>query len=195
MRNDLKNEEKIKRADSYRKDEYIEIKNERYRISGVNTNRNTLVLEKTDLPKTELYSTQTGYKAHLFRGEEFTAKSTVSLEDLKGKYVLIDFWATWCGPCLQELPHLKELYAKTDRAKFEIVGIVGDSQPDALTGTIDKHAITWPQILSSDANSITKTYGISGYPTTFLIDTEGIIIAKDLRGGALEEKVLSLLKE
>ncbi|MDR1155017.1 MAG: TlpA family protein disulfide reductase [Bacteroidales bacterium] len=195
MRNDLKNGEKVKGEDLYENNEYIEIENEIYRISGVNTGKNTLALEKAGLPKAQLYSTQAGYKSPPFRGEEFTTNSAISPEDLKGKYVLLDFWATWCGPCLQELPHLKELYAKTDRAKFEIVGIVGDSPSDALTKTIDRHAVTWPQILSDDANKITETYGISGYPTTFLIDTEGIIIAKNLRGNELEEKVLSLMKE
>ncbi|MDR1130256.1 MAG: TlpA family protein disulfide reductase [Prevotellaceae bacterium] len=195
MRNDPESGETVKEADLYRKNEYIEIKREIYRIAGVNTNKSTLVLEKTGLPKEQLFSTQIGYKSHLFRGEEFTTKSAVSPDSLRGKYVLLDFWATWCSPCIQEMPHLKELYAKTDRAKFEIVGIVGASQLAALTDAIDKHAITWPQIFSDDANRITETYGISGYPTTFLIDPEGIIVAKDLTGNALEEKVLSLIGE
>jgi thiol-disulfide isomerase/thioredoxin len=195
MHNDLKSGEKIKAEDRYKKNEYIEIKNEIYRISGVNTNKSTLVLEKMGLSKAQLFSTQIGYKSYPFQGEEFTTKSTFSPESLKGKYVLLDFWAIWCGPCIEELPHLKELYAKTDRAKFEIVGIVGDSQPNTLTDAIDRHAITWPQILSDDTNKIKETYGINGYPATFLIDTEGIIIAKNLRGNELEEKILSLIKE
>ncbi|MDR1172730.1 MAG: TlpA family protein disulfide reductase [Bacteroidales bacterium] len=195
MLNDPENGEKLKDEDLYRKNEYIEIKNEIYRISGVNTNKSTLVLEKTSLSKAQLYSTQTGYKSPLFRKEEFTTKSTVALDSLKGKYVMLDFWATWCGPCIQEFSHLKELYAKTDREKFEIVGIVGGSRPDALADVINRHEITWPQILSDDADKITETYGISSYPTTFLIDPEGFIIAKNLRGHKLEEKVLSLIMD
>ena len=192
---DLKNGEKVERENIYKKNEYIEIKSEIFEIKGVNTNKNTLVLEKTDLPKTQLLSTQTGYKSFPFQGEEFTQKTPISSEILKGKYILLDFWATWCGPCIQEFPNLKELYSKTDRAKFEIVGIVGESQPNTLTDAIEKHEITWPQIFSDDTNKIIEKYGINAYPTTFLIDTEGIIIAKDLRGKELEEKILSLIKE
>jgi len=192
MRN-KKHGEKITEEDIYRKNEYIEIKGEILKIKGVNINRNTLVLEKTDVPKTQLLSTQIGYKSYPFQGEEFTERTPLSSESLKGKYVMLDFWATWCGPCIQEFPHLKELYLKTDRAKFEIVGIVGDSEPNTLTDAIERYEITWPQVFSDDTNEITKKYGINSYPTTLLIDTEGVIVAKNLRGKELEEKILSLI--
>ena len=195
MREDMQNGNKVKEENIYRKNEYIEIKDEIFKIIGVNTNKNTLVLEKTVLPKNQLHSTQIGYQSYPIQGEDFTKKTHISLEGLKGKYVLLDFWATWCGPCIQEFPHLKELYSKTDRAKFEIVGIVGDSPSNTLTAAIDRYAITWPQVFSDDTNKIKEIFGIHGYPTTLLIDTEGIIIAKNLRGKELEEKILSLITE
>ena len=192
LANDLKIGEKVNREDVYRKNEYIEIEDEIFKILGVNTNKNTLVLEKTDLPKIQLFSTQIGYKSHPFQGEEFTKKTVVSLDSLKGKYVLLDFWAEWCGPCIAEFPHLKELYSKTDRKKFEIIGIAGHSTPNGIKKLIEEHEISWSQILSDD---IVKMYGITGFPSTILVDAEGTIIAKDLRGKELDEKILSLITD
>ena len=108
---------------------------------------------------------------------------------------MLDFWSVTCGPCIAEFPHLKELYSKTDRAKFEIIGIVGHSASDRLKKVIDQHEITWPQILSNDTNKIIENYRISGYPTTLLIDPEGVVVVKNLRGKELEEKILNLMKE
>jgi peroxiredoxin len=182
--------ERIEEEDTYRNNEYIEIKGEIFRIIGVNTNRQTLVLERT-----KMHTAQVGQQANAFEAADFTTKETVSLERLKGKYVLLDFWMTSCGPCIREFPHLKELYAKTDRAKFEIIGIAAHSTPANIKRTIDLHEITWSQILSDETNQLIEKYGISGYPSTFLIDPEGFIIAKNLRGKELEEKILSLIKE
>ena len=193
--NDLKEGERVRQENIYRKDDYIEIKNKIYKIIGVNVEKHTLVLEKIDLPKRQFFTTQVGFKPHPFQGEEITTKSSISLESFKGKYVLLDFWAEWCGPCIAEFPHLKELYAKTDRKKFEIIGIAGSSSFDGIKRLIEQHEITWPQILSDDTNKITEMYGIQEYPTTFLIDTEGIIISKNLRGKELEDKILSLIKK
>ncbi|WP_158332203.1 TlpA family protein disulfide reductase [Bacteroides reticulotermitis] len=192
---ELKAGEKIGDNNIYRKNEYIEIRNQIYQIAGVNTNKNTLVLRKTEQPKEQLQSTQVGYKAHSFQGNNFKSQDLITSESLKGKYVLLDFWAIWCGPCLQEMPHLKELYDKVDRSKIEFIGIVGDSQPAQLTQMMDKYAITWPQILSDDANGIKEKFGIKSYPTTFLLDEQGVIIAKNMWGEELEKMLLNLAKD
>ena len=195
LNDSLKDGDKFSEVNLTSKNEYIEIERDIYMNIGVNQNHNTLVLEKINAPKNQLYSTQIGYKSIPFTGNDFTTDSRISLNDLKGKYVFLDFWATWCGPCLQEMPNLKELYKKTDRDKFEIVGIVGDSSNDQIKKIIEKDSIIWPQVLTTDSNKIKEDYGIQGYPTTILIDPEGIVIAKSLRGKELVEKILALTKE
>lgn len=191
----LKKGDKVSYENLFSTNEYIEIKGNLYKILGVNQNNNTLILEKMDLSKNELYSTQIGFKSFSFKGNDFISESQILSDKLKGKYVLLYFWAVWCGPCRQEIPNLKELYKKTDRSKFEIVGIVGDSPSDALKEIIKNDSITWTQILSTDSNKIKEEFGVRGYPTTFLLNPEGIIIAKNIRGKELEEKVLRVLKE
>ena len=196
---DLENGKKLKEEDLYKKNEYIDIKGKNYKVLGVNTNKNALVLEKTNLPKTQLFAARAGYKAPLFEGEDLTTNSNISLESFKGKYVLLDIWGDWCKPCIEELPHLKELYAITDRAKFEIIGIAGHSSSEGIKKLVDEHELTWVQILSDDTNKIVESYGVEGYPTAILLDTEGVIIAKNIGAGSesrrLEEKILNLMEE
>ncbi len=175
--------------------EYIQIGTNLYKNLGVKRNKDVLLLEKLDLPKNEIRSTQIGSKAIDFSGSQFERENTISLDSLKGKYVLLDFWDTGCGPCLLEIPNLKTLYNKTNRSKFEIISIVVDSPIEDLERLMKEHEITWPQIISDDSNKIKENYEIQKYPSTFLINPEGIIIAKDLRGKELETKIDSLINK
>ncbi len=187
--------EKVNYQSVVAKNEYLEIENNIFKNLGVKKNENVLVLEKMDLPKKELTSTQIGFKAFDFSGNDFKTKTPISLESLKGKFVLLDFWATWCGPCIQEIPNLNELYKNVDKSKFEIVSIVGDSPEKDLEKMIEKHSISWPQIVSNDTNRIKEIYGIGGYPTTFLLNPEGMIVAKNLSGKELDSKIESIINE
>ena len=195
LNDSIKEGDKVHYNSILSKNEYLEVKNKLYKIIRVNLNRNALIIKKTNLPKNQLYSTQVGFKSFRFEGSDFKTKTSVSLNDLKGKYVLLDFWSVFCGPCIHEIPNMKGLYEKIDKTRFEIVGIVGDSPPDVLEKIINEKAITWPQILSDDTNKIKEKYGISMYPTNFLLDTEGTIIAKNIRGKELENKILNLLNK
>ena len=183
------------RARVVAKNEYIEIDNKIYKNLGIRKNENILALKMMDLPKKELPSTQIGFKAFNFSGNDFKTKTPISLESLKGKYVFLDFWATWCVPCIQEIPNLNNLYENIDKSKFEIISIVGDSKVEDLESMIQKYSISWPQIISNDSNKIKETYGIYSYPTTLLLNPEGIIVAKNLRGKELEKKVTDLINE
>jgi thiol-disulfide isomerase/thioredoxin len=189
MDDSLKNGKKVERENTISENEYLSLSGKIYKYKGVNTNKNVIIFEKTNLPKDRLYSTQIGFKAIPFEGRNFKTKENITLDTYKGKYLLIDFWAVWCGPCIQEFPNLKTLYDNADKSKFEILGIVGESPSEALDKLMEQFAITWPQILS---DSIKEKYGISSFPTTLLINPEGIIIAKDLKGKELESKINEL---
>lgn len=124
--------------------------------------------------------------------------NTVSLSDYvgKGKYVLIDFWASWCGPCRKEMPAVKAAYEKFASKGFEIVGISLDSSQSAWEkGTADL-GITWPQMsdLKGWKCEGAALYGVNGIPFTLLVDPAGMIIAKNLRGEEIDSKLSELLK-
>ena len=121
--------------------------------------------------------------------------SSVSLSDYvgKGKYVLVDFWASWCGPCIAEIPVLVEVYNKYKGDKFEMLGVaVWDKREETLK-SIEKYNTSWPQII--DASDIpTNLYGISGIPHIILFDPDGKIVARDLRGDKLKAKVAEVMQ-
>lgn len=114
----------------------------------------------------------------------------------KGKYVLIDFWASWCPPCRAEIPHLKKVYDKFKSKGFEIVGVSFDKEKEKWVKGIAELKINWPQIsdLQYWNSEGAKQYAVRAIPHTVLLDKEGIIIAKDLDAIALEKKLNELIK-
>lgn len=122
------------------------------------------------------------------RGEELT------LEQYRGQVVLLDFWATWCGPCIAEMPNVKLAYAKHRDRKFQIIGISLDSSIAPLEAYIQREGIEWRQHLDS-TSQISGLYNVRAIPSTFLIDGAGIIRRVNLRGLALESAVAELVRE
>ncbi|MBC3541560.1 redoxin domain-containing protein [Rufibacter sediminis] len=120
----------------------------------------------------------------------------IALTSLRGKYVLIDFWASWCGPCRQENPNVVRMYNKYKDKGFEIFGVSLDQDRGKWLKAIENDKLTWPHVsdLKGWESSAAALYGITAIPQTVLLDKEGKIIAKNLRGAALEEKLASLLQ-
>jgi thiol-disulfide isomerase/thioredoxin len=120
----------------------------------------------------------------------------VSLSSLKGKYVLVDFWASWCGPCRMEYPFLHKAYDKYKGKNFEILGVSLDSKKDTWIKSIADNNFKWLLVcdMKGFKNDAALSYGVHAIPQSFLLNPEGIIIAKNLRGNDLLEKLEEVLK-
>jgi peroxiredoxin len=106
-----------------------------------------------------------------------------SLSKLKGQVVFLNFWATWCPPCREEMPSMQRLYAKLPKDKFEMIALYNKDEPEAVKKFVTKLNITFP-ILSDKHNFAGTKYGLTGLPETFIIDKQGVIREKFI--GAVE---------
>lgn len=122
------------------------------------------------------------------------AGRTLHLADLKGKYVLVDFWATWCAPCVAETPTLKKLYEAYHAKGFEIIGVSLDETLDPLSDFVKARKIPWPQVHNLTCGSdLQAAFGVSTIPATFLVGPDGTIVRLELRGDSLENALKSSL--
>lgn len=121
----------------------------------------------------------------------------VSLSSFRGKYLLIDFWASWCAPCRQENPNIVRIYNKYKDKGFEILGVSLDRDKESWLKGIADDQLTWAQVsdLNYWQNEVAVLYGVQSIPHTILLDKEGKIIATKLRGAELEAKLAELLGE
>lgn len=128
------------------------------------------------------------------------AGSDLNLARYKGKVVLIDFWATWCGPCRRELPRIKAVYDKYRQRGLEVVGVSLDTDPAALKEFLQEHQIRWPQVFYPNPaergwnSPLAKRFGVTSIPSLILVDASGRVVGTGLRGeGVLEAAVAEQL--
>ena len=165
-----------------------------FRLAGINVSGTNLMLKRVGGDNVGL---RTGMIAPAFEGPTLDS-TTVRLADYRGKYVLIDFWGTWCGPCLGEIPFLLEAYEAYPRSTFDILAVAND-EVEALRTFVEEEGLPWAQIVqqekSASTREILRSYRITGYPTTFLLDPDGVIIAREgeLRGEFLGKTLAKFL--
>jgi thiol-disulfide isomerase/thioredoxin len=151
----------------------------------------------TELNKmlTKLRAVEVGYMAPDFTLSDSSGKKKHTLSGYRGKYVLIDFWASWCGPCKQEIPYLKTAYSRFHNKGFEILSVSLDDNKDKWTAALRQFQMPWIHI--SDVKGfnsvVNELYHVPSIPKTLLLDKTGKIIATDLRGEALDRKLEEIL--
>ncbi|MBL7472561.1 TlpA family protein disulfide reductase [Robertkochia sediminum] len=161
--------------------EFLLLENGIYKNLGIDPGAQKLKLLK--MPKdTLIYSTAVGFNALPFHIKKLENNDSLALSDFKGKFLYLEFWGTWCRPCIDELPNLKKAYAGTQREDIEFLGVAVNNTREAVTNAINKYDIQWLQALESESNGIREVYQINTFPTSFLIAPNGKIIAKNLRG-------------
>ena len=121
--------------------------------------------------------------------------NAINLSSLKGKVVLIDFWASWCGPCRAAIPNVIKLYNKYKAKGFEVFGVSIDSKKVDWLKAIANDNINYTQVMDKDGwnSTVAEKYGVFSIPSTFLLDKTGKVIAVDLDGEEIENKVKALI--
>lgn len=137
-----------------------------------------------------------GSMAPAFSQNDVNGK-VVKLSDFKGKYVLIDFWASWCGPCRKENPNVVMAYKKYHDKGFNVLGVSLDDKKNLWEKAIEKDGLTWTHVsdLKGWKNEVAVLYGVTLVPTNYLIGPDGKIIAKNLREEALQAKLKEIFSK
>lgn len=146
------------------------------------------VLEKDLFPVSLVGTSVANFNLKDKDGKAYTAKEIVAGK----KYILIDFWASWCGPCRKEIPNLKTAYAEYGAKGFEILSISIDKDEKAWQKALTQENMQWHNLLDDD--KVSKAFNVKAIPATYLVDSKGVIIGDNLRGAELEAKLKELLK-
>ncbi len=162
-----------------------------YRNKGVDPNHKTLQLEVVGTNK-NLYSTQVGYQFKPFESKEFNTGKRIKTSDYRDKYIFVDFWGTWCKPCVEELPDLQKTYQMINKKKIEFISIACLDPPARLLKFLKSNPLPWTQIISDSTNKLVEIYDVQGFPFNLIIGPDGKIVARNLHKADLRKKLLEL---
>lgn len=177
----------VSATDGISPNKYLKDNNNVYRIKEIDINEKVLILEKEKKRFTEIESAQTGFRVPSFSEIDLISKEKITMANYRGKYVFLDLWTTWCGPCLEEMPKLKVLYDKIDHSKIEFIGIVGQVNFERINKIINNIGINWKLVESTTENLLFNKFKVNHFPTTLLVDPNGIIIRSNIRADELEK--------
>ncbi len=134
--------------------------------------------EKKVLKKLRITPATQWIEAHDFAGKMMDAK-TVNLQDYRGRFVLLNFWATWCSPCLKEMPDLENAYNEMGQEKLVVLAVGMGESVEKIKAFFNKYSFTFP-LLADNRMKITKLYGVRNIPVTYLIDPDGVVLGRAL---------------
>ncbi len=148
------------------------------------------------MAKVKLLGVFAGQMAPDFEAETLDG-AKIKLSDYRGKVVLIDFWATWCAPCVAELPNVKKAYARFAGDGFVVLSVSFDKEAATAKSYAARQGMSWPQIWAekADKGPLAERYAVGGIPATFLIGPDGKLVGKDLRGEKLIETVRTEIRK
>jgi len=163
-----------------------------YAATSVSPDGSSIVIDKSDAWVNAKLPLEVGFPA-----PDFTVKDAdggdLSLSSLQGKIVVLDFWASWCGPCRDELPHVEQVAKDYADRGVVVIGIDRDRNEGAFTGAVSYFGLTYRQVFDGADGEVSSLYRVSGIPMSYLIDREGIIRGKSLRGDDLKKGIDQLL--
>ncbi len=174
---------------------YLKIDNDYIQYFPVSQNSNKVKLiisSENKANNTIPTSNQVNMIAPEVTGINILENEKISLKGYKGKYVFLDFWSTACPPCFAEFPKIKEVYDKFSEKEIAIIGIADVRGNMDMKKFLEDKNVTWPNINEEDSSTIIKGYNINSWPTTYLVDPNGKIIATNLRRNDLDNKLISL---
>lgn len=163
--------------EAYPVTEPFNIAGESWKITEIAADGSSITIIESEEEVDPKVALRPGAKAPDFTGETLSG-GELSLSDLSGKYVMIDFWGTWCGPCLDALPVIKEAYERYAGENFEIIGIANEPSLERFEQFIEREHIPWPQIpeVYEENDEIQELYFVNSYPTYYLVNPEGEIV-------------------